>query len=256
MKKTLTITVGIALLAAIAAVIIVEHPRVKDSYFTPDTDKLRQVPVGLVVVRPTHFPKAEGLIRHYHENDSLARTVGRNASFQSMMAEAYDCNFTRVVLPSDAPSGGFDFLVTTSSDVRQHLRSAIQKKLGYTAHSETRDTDVLVLKVANPALPGLTPSADNETDDVTYKDGKLFFKHEQLSSILDGLSQGLNEPVLDQTGLTNYYDFSVVWNANIEKSMQHDSFDVAKTGKVLAGWGLGLEATNVPLEMYIVEKAP
>lgn len=243
------------IIAGVAAVAAAATAQVNDSYFTPDKDSLRQVPAELVVVRPTDFPQAEGKISHYHADDSLARTVGRNASFRDMMAEAYDCNFSRVILPSDAPTGGFDFLVTTSGQVRQHLREAIEKQLGYNAHSETRDTDVLVLNVSNPSLPGLTVSTADESSDVTYKDGKLYFTHEQISSILDGLSLGFDKPVIDQTGLTNYYDFSTPWNEAIDKAMHKGTWHLDGARKALAGWGLGLEAANMPLDMCVVTHA-
>jgi uncharacterized protein (TIGR03435 family) len=255
MKKTMIIA-GIAIVAAVAVAMVVKHQsaQVKDSYFEPDKDRLREVPANLVVVRPTHFPQADGKINHYWVDDSLARTVGRDASFRNMMAEANDCNFTRVILPPDAPSGGYDFLVTTSGQVRQHLRSAIQKQLGYTAHKETRDTDVLILTVDDASLPGLTVSAADEPDGASLKDGKLYLRHEQMDTIVDGLAHGLNLPVLDETGLTNYYDYSVVWNDDVNKRMHEGGWHLDSARKVLAGWGLGLEATNVPLDMYVVEK--
>jgi uncharacterized protein (TIGR03435 family) len=257
MKKIMIIA-GATLLATAMMAMVVEGQtaQVNDSYFDPDTDSLRQVPADLVVVRPTHFPQAEDKIRHYHVDDSLARTVGRNVSFREMMAEANDCNFSRVILPSDAPSGGFDFLVTTSGHVRQHLRKAIKEELGYTAHQETRDTDVFILKVNNSSLPGLTVSTAEESEDVSYKDGKLYMTHQQISSLLDGLSMGLNKPVLDQTSLTNYYNFSVGWNDEIDKSMHAGTWHVDGVQKALAGWGLGLETTNMPLDMYIVTPTP
>lgn len=243
------------IIAGIVAVAVAATAQVNDSYFTPDKDSLRQVPAELVVVRPTDFPQAEGKISHYHADDSLARTVGRNASFREMMAEAYDCNFSRVILPPDAPAGGFDFLVTTSGQVRQHLREEIKAQLSYTAHSETRDTDVLVLTVSNPSLPGLTVSTADESNDVSYKDGKLYFTHEQISSILDGLSLGFDKPVIDQTGLTNYYDFSVVWNEARDKAMHEGAWHLDGAQKALATWGLELDATNLPLDMCIVAHA-
>jgi uncharacterized protein (TIGR03435 family) len=241
---------------AIAAVaMITDHKVVKDAYFEPDTDKLRQVPANLLVIQPTRFPNSHGKIRHYHEGDNLARTVGRNVSLQAMMAEAYDCDFAQVILPPGTPQSNFDFLVTKSGHVREQLRTAIQKQLGYTARRETRDMDALILKVSNPSLPGLTVSGNNEDSDINYKGGKLYFTHKAFDYIVDGLSQGLDTPILDQTGLTNYYDFSMVWNADIEKAMQHGSIDATKTSKVLAGWGLGLEPTNVTMDVYVVEKA-
>jgi uncharacterized protein (TIGR03435 family) len=255
MKKTLIITIGIAILAVAAVAMIKGHQAVKDAYFEPDTDKLRQVPANLLVIRPTRFPHAYGKIRHYHGNESLARTVGQNVSFQSMMAEAYDCDFAQVILPPGAPQGNFDFLVTKPAQVREQLRTAIQKQLGYTAHCEKRDMDALILEISDPSLPGLTISGSNEDSDINYKGGKLYFTHKPFDHIVDGLSQGLDEPILDQTGLTNYYDFSMAWNADIEKAMQHGSVDLAKTEKVIANWGLGLEATNVSMDVYVVEKA-
>jgi hypothetical protein len=60
--------------AAVAMVIGNPFSRVKDSYFEPDKDKLRQVPANLLVVRPTHFPHQYGKKRHYYEDDELART--------------------------------------------------------------------------------------------------------------------------------------------------------------------------------------
>lgn len=252
------IITGVAILTAVATATVVEaqSAQVVDTDFEPDKAHLQQESAGLAVVRPTHFAQTEGKIFHYHADDSLARTVGRNASFRSMMAEANDCNFTRVILPSDAPSGGFDFLVTTSGQVRQDLRGAIKTELGYTAHHETRDTDVLILNVCNPSLPGLALSSSDESEDMRLADGKLYFKHMQISSILDGLSMGLDKPVLDETDLTNYYDFSVVWNDAIGKKMQEGKFNPDRTRHVLAGWGLGLEATNMPLDMCVVTHAP
>jgi len=255
MKKTLIITVGIAIVAMVATAMAVHHQTIKAAYFEPDTDKLRLVPVNLLVVQPTRFPNSYGKIRHYHEGDNLARTVGRNVSFQAMMAEAYDCDFAKVILPPGTPQGNFDFLVTRPTRVREQLRTTILKQLGYTALRETRDMDALILQVNNPSLPGLTVSADDEANDINYKNGKLYFTHKPFDYIVDGLSQGLDKPILDQTGLTNYYDFSTAWNSNIEKAMQHGSLDLGRTENVIANWGLGLQPTNISMNTYVVEKA-
>jgi len=255
MKKILMITVGVVILAAVVVVMAEGHHAVKNAYFEPDTDKLRQVPANLLVIQPTRFPHTHGKIRHYHENENLARTVGRNVSFQAMMAEAYDCDFAQVILPPGTPQDNFDFLVTMRGHVREQLRTAIQKQLGYTAHRETRSMDALILKVNDPSLPGLMVSADSESNDVNYKNGQLNFTHKPFDYIVDGLSQGLDKLILDQTGLTNCYDFSLAWNSDTEKAMQHGSFDLDRTKKVIADWGLGLQPTNISMNAYVVEKA-
>ena len=88
-----------------------------------------------------------------------------------------------------------------SPKTRKHLREAIEKQLGYTATSETRDTEVLVLQVKDPTLPGLTVSTDGDSD-INYRDGKLYFTHQPLGVVLKGLEEGLALPVVDKTGLT------------------------------------------------------
>ncbi len=258
MKKTnLIITAGVAILAALAVAMAVKYQssQIKDSYFA-DPSNLQQVPTGLVALRPTHFANTYGKIRHYHENDTLTRTVGRDASLRQIIADAYDCDPAQVIMPADAPQGHFDFLVTKPDHVRDRLKHIIESQFHYTAHSESQNTDVFVLTVSDPALPGLAPSADDKDSGLSYKDGKLYFKHQTLSRIVDGIAQGLNKPVLDQTGLTNAYDFSLLWDAETTKRMESGGFSLDGTRKVLAGWGLAIDSSNMLMERYVVTRTP
>jgi len=258
MKKTpLVIATGFAILAVLVVIgVTLLRNHINDSWFDSDTEELRQLPANLAVLRPTHSPNDYAKIRHYHENDSLARTLGRNVTLRQVIGEAYDCDPSRVILPPDAAQGRFDFLVTMSGDAREHLRNLIQTEFHYTARRETQNTDVFILKISDPALPGLVVNSANQSEDISYKDGKLYFIHEPISAIVNGLSLGLNTPVLDQTGLTNAYDFSVSWSMDVEKRMENGQFNLAGTRKVLAGWGLALESSNVPMDMYIVTHTP
>ncbi|HXS68127.1 MAG TPA: hypothetical protein VN761_04745, partial [Candidatus Polarisedimenticolia bacterium] len=124
----ITVTVGILTLAAIALAIAAEKPAVKDSYFDPDVDKLRDLPANLVVLRQTHFPDKTPKIRHIHDEDEgpVTRMLGRNVSLRETIGEAYDCNPLRVVLPADGSKSGFDFLITTGSGAREQLQAAIR----------------------------------------------------------------------------------------------------------------------------------
>ncbi|HEY1661284.1 MAG TPA: TIGR03435 family protein [Verrucomicrobiae bacterium] len=258
MKWTKTVlAIGIAICASVVVGMVVKYqfPHVKDSYFDPDKDKLRQLPANLDMMRPTHFPHSLAKVRHIHGEDSIIRTLGRNASLRQAIAEAYDCDLAQVVLPPDAPKGGFDFLVTTPENTREELQSTIRKTLGYTAQRETQGTDFYALKVGNASLPGFTPSPNSEESDVSMKEGKLYFTHQQLNALLDGLSQGLNQPVVDQTGSTNYYDFSMAWNQKAQESMQSSALDPDKVSEFLARMGLRLEQETGPMDVLVVQKA-
>ena len=259
MKTThLAVSTRVAILTALAVAMNVKGQSIQtdDSWFKPDTDNLRQVPANLVILRPTHFSDSYAKICHYHENDTLARTVGRDVTLCQTIAEAYDCAPAQVILPPDAPQGRFDFLVTTPDHARKHLRTAIESELHYTAGTETQNTDVFFLTVSDPTLPGLTVSASDETSDVNYKDGKLYFTHQPVGAILSGLSQGLNRLVLDQSGLTNAYDFSVTWSHDTETAMENGAWSLDGVQKVLAGWGLTLESGIDQTNMYVVTQVP
>jgi uncharacterized protein (TIGR03435 family) len=58
------------------------------------------------------------------------------------------------------------------------------------------------------------------------------------------LQNRLSQPTVDETGLTNFYDFR--WN--------FQSSDRSTIDKQLAALGLGLEPTNQMLNMLVVEK--
>jgi len=192
MKTTMTkaiLTVGgaIFILAAMTTVVKSQQSStVNDGYFEPNADKLRQVPANLAVVQPTHFQDVPAKIKHLHDGNTLARTVGRNVTFRDLMAEAYDCEPGCVVLPPDAPKGGFDFVVTESPKVRKHLREAIETELGYTATSERRDTEALVLQAKDSNPAGLTASTASD-EDISYRDGKLYFTRQPISIVVKGL---------------------------------------------------------------------
>lgn len=256
MTKTL-VTVGgaITVAAATTAVVMLHTPTVKDAYFKPDFDNLKKVPTGIATVRTSHTKGSIGdPIRNLEENDTLLRAVGRGVTFRDLIAEAYDCKPGRVVLPADAPKGCFDFLVTTPTDIRGHLQKAIRKQLGYVARNETREVDVLKLKVTDANSPGLAVSPDGEDETIQYNTGRLYFKHKDLKLLLGGLEQGLSKPVLDETGLTGRYNYSVVWSGTAQEKMQNGGFDLDGVQKVLKELGLRLESDTASLEMVVVEK--
>jgi uncharacterized protein (TIGR03435 family) len=256
--KTMVAAGGAIAMVAAAAMIVKLHyfPAVRDAYFKPDFDNLRKVPAGIVAVRPTHATRSIGdPIRNIEDGDSLVRAVGYGVTLRNLIAEAYDYKPGRVVLPANAPKTRFDFLVTTTTEPREHLQSAIRKDLGYLVRRETRETDVLKLQVDDPNLPGLTVSPEGEDETIQYKDGRLYFRHKNLKLLLAGLEDGLALPVLDGTGLTGRYNFSIVWNETIQEHMQNGAFDLDGVRKVLKELGLRLEPGTASLDMVVVEKA-
>lgn len=255
--KTL-VTTGVAVLVLAAAAVAVKlafFPSLDDKFFQVRYGgALQHAPPGLAVVRPTHFPKPPTNGINIVNVNGAQWMVGRNMTFQRLIAEAYSYNVGRVMLPVTAPKQNYDFLVTTADSPREHLQTAIRKKLGYTAKPETRDTPVLALKVENPNSDGLKISREGERENADVRNGRLYFTHMKLSILTDGLEQIVKMPVVDKTGLTGYYNFSLVWDAKTSQQIQNGTLDEETGKKILAEWGLGLEPDTASLEVLVVKR--
>jgi len=256
------VTTGVAVLLLTAAAVVVKlafFPSINDAFFQLNVARVRQAPANLVIVRPTHFAKAKGngIINTSIQvgGTSVRRMMGRNVTLQQLIAVAYSQSPSRVALPLGAPKGNYDFLVTVADNQEQRLQSAIRRKFGYTAQMETRDAPVLALKVEDPNSPGLKASASGEKENTDVRNGRLYFTHMRLTVLTDGLEQMLKTPVVDKTGLTNFYDFSLVWDTQMQRMLQSGTMDNETGQKILDGWGLGLEPDTASIEMLVVKKA-
>jgi uncharacterized protein (TIGR03435 family) len=257
----------LTLAAVVVAVKLLFFPTVKSDYFSMDYRSLQHAPSGMVMIRPTRFPflRDHGIlyVPSPHHETNVFWVMGRNVPLRTVFAVAYQQNPTRVVLPSDAPKTNFDFLVTLRSDARAALKTVLRQKLGYAAQTETRDTDVLALKIKDANLPGLKVSGDDEKRHVDYNDLNLQVRHlpllmlagDRLRLLHDALEQILPLPVVDKTGLTNLYDYTIAWNMPVKRQLDNEATARPAVDKILGDWGLGLEPDTASLEMLVVTKA-
>jgi len=248
----------LVLIAIAVAAKLAFFPSIKDAYFAMDNRQLQRVPAGLLVIRPTHFPneRPNGILYASTTNGGgdRMRIMGCNVALSNIVAAAYGQNSARVVMPPGTPPGNYDFLVTMTGDPQKHLQDLIRQKLGYTAQTETRETDVLALKVADPNLPAMTVSGADEQQNMVSKDTKLYFTHMPLSVIAQGLQQFVKMPVVDKTGTTNFYDFTVDWNFKVQREMRNDVTARDAAEKIIGDLGLALEPDTASVEMLVVKK--
>jgi len=253
--------IGVAALVLAAAVTVkwLFFPAIKDSYFNLNNRTLQLVPSGIVLVRSTHFsPNSRSgvsMVSVRGIGGNTMRMVGRNVSLQKIIALAYGEAEGRVLLPVLAPTNNFDFLVTVRTSPREQLQKAIRRTLGYVAYKENQDTEVLALKVKNGTLPGMTASGEDVPSGVKVKNGRLYFTHMRVQSFTGSLEHMLKLPVVDQTDLTNYYDFSTAWGTQTQRQLQNDATAQATVVKILSEWGLGLEPDTASVEMLVVKRA-
>ena len=260
MKGKLTIIAGliIILLAAIAAKLLF-FPSIKDACFASSFRQLQQAPRGLVVLRPTHYP----FLRHADPTfapSPHSRTnhwiSGRNAPLSDVLAVAYDKDPSHVLLPSNAPKGNFDFLVTIDNRPREQLQAAIRRKLGCQAHVEMREAEVFALKVVDPALPGLTVSDASAHQGWHYDGANIHFTNMPIAVVGEVISDVLNLKVVDKTGLTKSYDYSFPIPQTTQLLLQDTAKVHATAENMIENLGLGLESEMDPIEVLVAKMTP
>jgi uncharacterized protein (TIGR03435 family) len=258
MKKKILI---FALLLTVAVAIAVKlwfFPSVKDDYFAFDLRSLRQARAGLIVVRPTHYPflKEKGILRAEapSSNDHHVWLMGRNVPLRDVMAAGYDSDPLRIVLPADATTNHFDYLMTGTPKQSTEFQAVIRRKLGYVAEKQTRNTDVLALKIANATLPGVTLSRPDEKRRIHLEKEKLYFSQVPLQIMVEIFGPSLELPAVDKTD-TNHYDFTIDWNSKMDQSYMEGTMTRAQAEQIVAKLGLKFVPDTASLDMLVVKKA-
>ena len=140
------------------------------------------------------------------------------------------------------------------SHQKEALQEELKKQFGLTAHKETRDTDVLLLQIADPAKLQLhkTKGGGYRNYHGGWPVQKRIFKNVGLAVIADFAEVG--KPVLDRTGTKKHYDFDFPWTEQ-KLSTTDAAFQSILAGQ-LSQVGLELVPTNMPMKMLVVEKTP
>ena len=260
-KAKTAVVVGVAaVLAACTTTIIVKEmyfPLIKDDYFQPNYRHFQSLPRGLFTLRTTHFTSPTNGFDYSAETSSpsgehVTLFIGRNRSFEQLIAKAYGGSPSYTVFPANFPKDNFDYLCTIlDSRAGEHLQAGINRKLGYVANWKQKDTSVFLLEVKTPNSPRLKAS-DPSSKPLVQENSRdqLEFQNWPMWGLAHEMEVSANVPVLDKTGLANSFDFNLDCS---RADLKNQDWEMAK--RALDELGLELVATNMTLNMLVVEKA-
>lgn len=216
-----------------------------------DSDVLRRVPPQ-VGIAPARFPNSMGGGIVGMGNGQI---LGIAQTAEDIVASAYGQSAVRMIFPSEAPPGQYDFIANLPSGNEEALKNEIKRKFGLVGRREMRDTDVLLLEVQNPNAMGLQSSDPHRLEPHSAgssRSGAGYFtsRNQTLSGLAWFLESHFKVPIIDQTGLTNRFDIDLNWD---ETDYRHPNLDGLKRA-LLDQLGLELVPTNMPVEMLVVEK--
>jgi uncharacterized protein (TIGR03435 family) len=253
--KYTTLVTWLSLALAVGAVMLVKHlwfPAVADVWFQPDRQRLSEAPANVMVFRETRLEsRVPGCLASWMPSKpgeaGIVRYMGRNEPLAEVIATAYQCLSSRVVMPPDAPTNHYDFLVTLKQQPLEHLQQAVKKMTGYVAGWQEHDTKVWVLRVRDASA--FQESTGGQSN-IRFKDGRNYFTHMPINALTGFIEKGLSRPLQDQTGLSGYYDFSVAWNIWYGRELTSDE----AVKKDLAEVGLYLDEGTDSMPMMVVHK--
>jgi uncharacterized protein (TIGR03435 family) len=264
-KAKTAATVGITLLLAMgtASVII---PPLRQAYlerqviWTIDSKVLQKEP-PIVMIRPAQpipgvYAGGGGYIGG--AKGTSGKMIGLKQPILTMLLLAYQypsynngIHPDRTILKTTLSEAQYDFIAATPILQREGLQRALKEKFGLIARWETQETSALLLTMPRPNAHGLRRSnfaygaSQVGASKLTAQGGPLSL----LANFIEDSVAGL--PVIDATGSTNAYDFELTWGQSSPdwRIPQRPELDQL----LLDQLGLELVATNLPVEMLVVE---
>ena len=266
-KTTMAVGAGLLLAAGTATLTVkeVSHYRQETVWnqIIPSTDddnsrvaqdwqQLRKARPA-VSIRPTNFDSTRfGIV-----GDGKGRTMGIYRPFREVLSRAYDVMPSYIVPLTPLPPGNFDFIVSGQQPA-DALRMEIESNYGLVGHRETREMDVLLLRVRRPNAPGLKPAAAPDSPSVSFwSTGHLRRSSGLIGQIVFDIQQNLQIPVIDQTGLSGRYDYDIKWDDELKWDDAGQWYYANTNGlkqAVLDQLGLELVPGRAPVEVLVVEK--
>ena len=257
-KITAVAIVGVVLATGTATVVI-HHVRERSQTEISNGDEPWRVP-GIssdavaklppeVKILPTLFPNSGGLAA---AGRGIDKFVGIGQPAINILWAAYNWPQARMIFATPEPQERYDFVATLSQGCREALQRELKDTLGLVGRHETRDMDVLLLKVRTKNAPGLRPPVSQGDCYLSHDGNRVEIKwaNESLSKLTEFLESAAKMPIIDETGDTNHYRVGIEW----EEPDAQDSEHKALQKVLLNQFGLELVPSHQPVEMLVVEK--
>jgi len=212
-----------------------------------------------------------------HGEDTPDGTYIRNQTLELMIREAYGVRSYQIIgAPGWVNEREWEIAAKTDdaetqklktmnkADIRTErcllLQSLLADRFKLAVHQESRMEPALTLvvakggprfKEASPTPPGQTPKPP-----MVMEKGILTFNGYPISGLAAVLSQVMGQTVVDKTGLTGKYEFTIPWTESefqVTTGAPTDDSAISIFTVLQEQLGLKLEPAKVPTEVIVVD---
>ena len=161
-----------------------------------------------------------------------------------------------------------DAFTKLDSDQREAmLRQILAERFKLTVHRESRELPVFALsvgkggpKLKESAIDPAVPASARRGGGVQMSMGMISAHECTIPFFLSMLSRQLGRSIIDRTGLTSNYDFTLRWSPDNGATTSSNAFDGSQSDSlpsiftaVQEQLGLKLESTIAPVEVLVVD---
>ncbi len=191
------------------------------------------------------------------------RFMARGYTVWELLPRAFDQplqSHSRVLTNGSLPEGRYDFTVIQTKshagdvsalekNVSALLQQALKSAFGISGRRETREVDVMFLRVKGTNAPGLVPCLI-AGGGANYGLGVVEGTDMSMTGVALALENALDKPVFDETGMTNRYDVLLKWDQKSWDRPNSEGLMKALREQL----GLELVPGKRPVEMLVVEQ--
>ncbi len=211
----------------------------------------------------------------FNESGNVLRA--RSVSLANLFVFAWDIHPSQVTgFPDWAQTEGFEiaassplFASATEVQLKTMLQNLVKSRFNLAMHSEKRELPAYAVTIGKngPAGLKLVKNTSNGPRFNAQGLGTIIFSGVTISDFAGQMQQRvLDRPVVDQTGLTGRWDFTLNWRPDEFQfpallPAQREYWIAQNAGKpdlfaaVQEQLGLKLESVKVPMDVYVIDSA-
>jgi uncharacterized protein (TIGR03435 family) len=198
---------------------------------------------------------------------------GRNITLKALVREAYGVQNDQIVGPPDwAAFGKYDIEAKVNESsvegdmdsggigidkFRLMVRQVLADRFKLTVHTETKQLPIYALVVAEggPRFQEAKPGSNL----MNMGPGELVDQGATLQPLVEQLSMQLGRSVVDKTGLTGHYDFTLKWTPAEKQPdvLEQDGAPSPSSSSIVAAvqeqLGLKLEPQTAPMQVFVID---